>query len=489
LITHPSRPALIFIDPAGDSYYELLKYIVSHRLEGRTILFDPGEEERIIGYDATRETEAISYKAQLMVEATLKALGIEEMESVLYMPQLRLLFYHLYHSLIEAGLSLAEAEYLLSAEGELRGAVLKRVKTEAVRGFWEGIDRLKLPQRQERLSLAEARLHPFLANEAIRLILSQKRHAIDFERVIDQGQILLVNLQPRAITSEDQRLLGTLLIQDAINATFSRLGGERRDLFIILDEFQDLIPPGAGQIMRAGRKYKLHLILATTSLEDFKETEPALYHQVFGNAQIKVLFGDLPEEALEGLAKEFYLQDLNLKQRKLELYRTFFEPLESERTIESESWGSGEIEAEGSSFVYLGNELFPSRSVRSKSDGRSSHGGGSKSEVPFYEFLEREELSSVQFYPLEELLWKAKAKLKSLGKREIVIKQREKGLRFDQVPKLQPLSLTEEELEEAKRWIYTNQPYYATIEEIEAEREERVKALKPEEPQKKWQKR
>jgi len=229
--------------------------------------------------------------------------------------------------------------------------------------------------------------------------------------------------------------------------------------------------------MRAGRKYKLHLILATTSLEDLKESHHTLYHQIWTNSPIKVLFGDLPEEQLESLAKEFYLQELNLKQKKLELYRTFFEPQESSRTVNSESWGGGITGMESSSLLYSGEDFFPFQRGESEAESWSSFGGKGRAEVPFYEFSEREEVSSIQFWSLEEQLHKAKAKLKSLGPREIVIKQRGKGLKFEEVPKLQTIELPEDVLEKAKQQIYTNQACYSTIEEIEKERAQRLKEL------------
>lgn len=97
--------------------------------------------------------------------------------------------------------------------------------------------------------------------------------------------------------------------------------------------------------------------------------------------------------------------------------------------------------------------------------------------VPFYEYIKRQELSSREFYSLEELLHKAKVLLKTLKPREIALKRRDKKTLILKVPFTPDIPEIPHFLQEARQKIFTNSKVYATIKEIAQEEKQRLKSL------------
>ena len=175
-----------------------------------------------------------------------------------------------------------------------------------------------------------------------------------------------------------------------------------------------------------------------------------MYYSTLANARIKTVFGGLIDEDLEVMAREFYVGELDPESIKSEVWQTKFRPVESTRTIVSdssseasgtsygESSGYGEISHSslvrsdnyipGSSLwtspntwgrqpdsTTIGRTSGSSRSSRwgsSSSSQNSSSQGRTVGEVPWYEYHEFKELSSREFRSLEEQLYIKKAQMK-----------------------------------------------------------------------------
>jgi hypothetical protein len=72
-------------------------------------------------------------------------------------------------------------------------------------------------------------------------ILTAPQKDLHIRRIMDQGQVLLVNLAKGHIGEDSSSLLGGLLVTTIWLAAFSRADtppAERRDFFVYIDEFQ-----------------------------------------------------------------------------------------------------------------------------------------------------------------------------------------------------------------------------------------------------------
>lgn len=517
LALSPEAPSIVVVDPGGSTASDLEKFIIKADLEHNSILLDPEEAAYALALNPCKPDPQlpISLQARYFAEAVLTALEIDQQmtQSIYFTPQIQQLFFNLAYILTETQYTLAEAEYLLTPEPHpTAAALIDKTKTESVKTFWNAMQRLKPRERQQLLGLAQSRLLPFLTSPAIANMVSQRDRALDFGALIEQGKILLVNCESYgALTPFDSKLLANLIVNEVVKYCFSRPAYAGRQVYMVLEECgEGLITTEIGKILRRARKQGLKVILLNQDFCSLREANPVVARQIWANTSHKVVFRDLPHEDLDLIALEFFGSEFDqqgLKSLKDQLYRTYFAPQESSRVIEhhssidsysefeAEGEGSSQGAGEGISHVYTDQGIFPfitpdlastieSQAKSSGSSHSSSYGSGSghadvsgSTEVPFYEFEERQEIASREFWKLEELLHLAKLKLKGLQKREIAFKARGKPCEILQVPYIEDIPEVPELQQKARECIFTQSGFYARIEEIEQERERRALQL------------
>ena len=502
LVWKRSQPTIILIDTAGSTAEQMENYITRYNLEDRAILFYPQlyrQEGLAIGYDPTGDPQLpIAYRAKKAVAATLTALQIDQQEktSIYYIPELEVSLFNFFYAAMEAqGLTFSEAKALIEPQDNpLRPAILERLKNPSIKAFWQYIERLPPERRKQALGILPARLHPFLSSEPIRYMLSQTQ-ALNLRETIERGSFIIANLQPfrEGLTAKDSILLAAWLLNDILTVIFSRKPYTGKEVWIFCEEINDgYLTDDAAYLMRGSRKFNTHFVLSGQSLTDLRTQNPRIFNQVITNAD-KIVFGGLPEQDLEILAPEFYAEELNLKEIKQEIERTYFEPKEGQRTIHSRGWGWSEFEGVGQVMsASSGSTVIPQEglltpdivhhhssegSVENFSSGQGYFESEQKSVIPFYEYIKRKELSSREFFGLEEQLFKARVRLKSLKPRYLAFKQRGartvilKTLDTPDIPRIPKY------LKDTRQQIFSKAGCYATLEEIEKEEKERLKSL------------
>src|SRR5947209_15741343 len=122
---------------------------------------------------------------------------------------------------------------------------------------------------------------------------------------MDQCQVLLVNLAKGRIGEDSSSLLGGLLVTTIGLAAFSRAdipGGDRRDFFVYVDEFQSFTTLAVANMLSELRKYRVGFTVAHQYLH---QLEPNVRHAVLGNVGSLISFrigvADAPY-----LAREFH---------------------------------------------------------------------------------------------------------------------------------------------------------------------------------------
>jgi hypothetical protein len=499
LLLRGDEPCIALLDPGGATAKSMENLITYLGLEERTLLLDPEESRHYLSYNPLHRIPELplSLQAKQVAEAILTALELDQKDSVFFMPVLEQVLYHLAYLLIEGGWTFQEASLLLSTEPLAEAfPIIERSREPSVRRFWLGLQELKPRERQQLLGLAQARLLSFTTSELISRMTSQRERALDFKEAIEEGKVLIFNTEAYSnLTPLDSKILSNLLITSIVQACFSREPYTGKDVYIFIEECgEGLIGTEIGKMLRRARKQGLRVILANQDISSLKEENPIVFHQIWANTSHKIVFRDLPNTDLEIIAEEFFLDQLDPHSIKDQIMRTFYEPIESSRTITSYSYGSSSFGAEGGGAASGSGELFieeglilPLRQTMSQhesemSSHHSSEGWGnseqwSETEVPFYEFKERRELSSRTFYALEELLHLAKQKLKGLRPREICLKKRGEPAQILEVPYIEETPEIPEYKERARERIFKGSGHYATIEEIQREREQRQKEL------------
>lgn len=118
---------------------------------------------------------------------------------------------------------------------------------------------------------------PYITSKLIRLtedayltpIITGNDRNIDYRKLIDEGNILLVKMDKGRIGMDNVSLLGRMIISSISLAAMSRANQKKSDripFYLFIDEFQNFISSEIGSAMSEVRKYGLTLILANQTL-------------------------------------------------------------------------------------------------------------------------------------------------------------------------------------------------------------------------------
>ena len=454
---------LCLIDPHGDLYHRMLD-LCAHlnttepglRLAERVIPFDVSNTQQLIGFNPVqRNARVMTYQVVALMEAIRKCWSAESFNQT---PRLARWLFNTGYAVVDSGTTLLQALDMVDPKpNAVRDGLIRRIKNPQIRGEWEWISRQKDERREEKLESTFNKIREFVQHEILQLVVGQHTNTLDFADVVSGRKILLVNLAKQNTISEDnQKMLGTLVVNELITAAFARPEKHRSPFFLVLDEFQHFVTKDMCEILDGGRKFGLHLILAHQHLEQLKIKDPEVYYSVLTNARIKAVFGGLIDEDLNVLVKELYTGELDPDQVKDEIWQTKYRPVETTRLIVGESqshtdsWSTGTVThesiANGSMYIpgssFLSPELAMTSATNTTQTGDSSASGGSdswsesRSLVPWYEYHEYKELSQRTFRSLEEQVYLKKAQMKRQASQHVALLVPDRAVQLLKTPTL-----------------------------------------------------
>ena len=173
-------------------------------------------------------------------------------------------------------------------------------------------------EKQEMIPYLAAKFGQFVTNTMVRNIIGQAKSSFDFDKVMQERKILLMNLS-KGLTGEiNSRLLGMIIVSKLQTAALRREKygkGERTDFFLYIDEFQNYVTDTIESILSEARKYRLGLIIAHQYIKQLEgaDGKSKVKDAVFGNVGTMVAYKIGAQDA-EYMAKEmapvFSEQDL-----------------------------------------------------------------------------------------------------------------------------------------------------------------------------------
>lgn len=199
-------------------------------------------------------------------------------------PRLESLLRSATFTIVEQGGTLLDLLRLLTDEA-YRERTVGRIEDDIIRAFWiNEFARWNGQYRTEAVSSVTNKLLPFLSNRRLRAIVAgDPRGLLDPRQVMDREQILIVNISRGRLGQDNATLLGSLLLTSIEQAALTRADipeGERRDHFLYLDEFQNLVTPSTAIMLSESRKYRLNL---TLSHQLTRQLDEATWNAVVGN--------------------------------------------------------------------------------------------------------------------------------------------------------------------------------------------------------------
>jgi hypothetical protein len=205
-------------------------------------------------------------------------------------------------ALAELGLPLTDAKFLFDPDDThgVRARALTRLKNEYALDQLTRLDRMALADRTRREFNLEVRgpinrLNEFVSSEVMRAMLGvvdepgQPRRTFDLLHAMDNGHIILCNLQHGGAVSEaDTDLLAALLLRYLFLLASRRRN--REPFFLFADECHRYLTGDVPNILAECRKYGIAAAFGHQFLGQLGKPDDLLYQALFGCTEIHVVF-------------------------------------------------------------------------------------------------------------------------------------------------------------------------------------------------------
>ncbi len=298
---------LCVIDPHGDFAEDVLTAVPKERAED-VVYFDPSDMERPFGlnmleYDPAHP-EQKTFVINEMINIFDKLYDLKQTGGPMFEQYMRNAMLLIMDD-PETGSTLMEISKVLADE-EFRKMKLSKCQNPIVRDFWTK----EAEKAGGEAALANmvpyitSKLTTFIANDMMRPIIAQQKSSLDFQDIMNNGKILIINLSKGKIGEINSHLLGMIMVGKLLMAALGRVDvpqEERKDFYLYIDEFQNVTTDSISQILSEARKYRLDLILAHQFIGQLSEE---ISKAVFGNVGSMASFRVGPEDA-EFLEKQF----------------------------------------------------------------------------------------------------------------------------------------------------------------------------------------
>ena len=274
-----------FVDPHGDSVEALLAKVPKSRIDD-VVYFNPSDMSNPVGLNMF-EFDHPDQKDFLVQEAINMLYGLYDPgHTGIVGPRLEHIFRNCALLLMSdpAGGTFVDIPKLLIDDAYMKSK-LKYVTDQQVLDFWtkEFPASQRSSEAGEVISWVVSKFGPFISNDAMRNIIGQTKSGFDFQDIMNNKKILLVNLSKGKLGDLNSKLLGIIFVMKFQAAAMARANipeDERQDFTLYVDEFQNFATDSFETILSEARKYRLALVLGNQFMTQLKEE---LREAILGN--------------------------------------------------------------------------------------------------------------------------------------------------------------------------------------------------------------
>lgn len=277
---------LCFIDPHGDVIEEILKFMPEERIDD-VVLIDPSDSEWPVSFNPLQKVppELKHQMAQGLIEVMEKQFGAN------WTPRLEHVFRFTTLALLDYPEATMRGMISLLTDRPYRQKVIEYITDDMVKRFFavEFADWSEKFDTDAIIPLVN-KLGQFLSMPMLRNIFAQKENKIDFEDIINNQRILLINLSKGKLGEENSSFFGSMFITKMKQAGMARAGmpeEKREDFYLYIDEFQNLVTASFINLFSEARKYGLDL---TVAHQYTGQLIPAVLDTVLGNVATIIVF-------------------------------------------------------------------------------------------------------------------------------------------------------------------------------------------------------
>jgi type IV secretory pathway TraG/TraD family ATPase VirD4 len=288
------------IDPHGD-LVERVAQAASTRQDNAVVYLNAADPSQPYGYNPLRHVrqDRIALAASGMMEV------FEKMWPEAWGVRMEHILRNVLMALLEQPSATLHDVLRIISDTKFRKSIAATLKNETVRTFMQKeFERFTFGYRADGIAPIQNKVGAFLADPLLNRILTAPEQDLHIRRIMDEGQVLLVNLAKGRIGEDSSSLLGGLLVTTIGLAGYSRADidpAKRRDFFVYVDEFQSFTTLALANMLSEMRKYRLGFIVAHQYLH---QLEPDVRHAVLGNTGTIISFRVGAEDA-PYLSREF----------------------------------------------------------------------------------------------------------------------------------------------------------------------------------------
>lgn len=283
----------VVVDPHGDYAANILKYIPAHRVKD-VVYFNPADREFPVGFNPLEVTDP-----NLKNHISSELVGVLKRMFESWGPRLEYILRYTILALLDYPNSTMLDITRMLTEKDFRKKVVDSVDDPVVRNFWVNeFGSWNEKFMTEAVAPVLNKVGAFTANPLIRNIIGQPKSSFNIRKIMDEGQILIVNLSRGLVGEDNAAILGAMMVTKIQLAAMSRADIEniddRRPFYLYVDEFQNFATDSFSVILSEARKYGLNLTVANQFIS---QMTPTVKDAVFGNVGSIVSFRVGAEDA------------------------------------------------------------------------------------------------------------------------------------------------------------------------------------------------
>jgi hypothetical protein len=289
------------LDPHGDLANELLMFVPKNRIKD-VVYVNPTDRDFPIGFNPLEPVE--DYESRQHLSVFFIAI-FKKLFAANWNPRMEHMIRYITLALLETPDSNIMGIPRILSDTSYRQRVVKQIKDPVVKSFWTN----EFASYNERFS-SEAiipiinKVGQFISNPIIRNMIGQQKNTLDFEKYMNEGKIVIINISKGKLGDDNAALLGSMFITKIQQAALARAKmkeEERRDFYFYVDEFQNFATDAFSSILSEARKYRLDLTIAHQYIAQLPEEVKAT---AFGNVGSMITFAIGGDDA-SYLSKEF----------------------------------------------------------------------------------------------------------------------------------------------------------------------------------------
>ncbi len=249
------------IDPHGEFIDDILEFIPEERVNDVCII-DPSDIDYPASFNPIANVDP-TFKHQLtqgLIEVLKKQFGAN------WTPRLEHVFRFTTLALLDYPYATMRGMISMLTDRNYRQKVVEYIEDDMVKRFWaiEFADWSEKFDTDAIIPLVN-KLGQFLSDPMLRNIFGQQGNKIDIEKLMNDQKILLINLSKGKIGEENSSFFGSMFLTKIKQAGMARAKMEakdRKDFYLYVDEFQNVVTDTFENLLSEARKYAINLTMA-----------------------------------------------------------------------------------------------------------------------------------------------------------------------------------------------------------------------------------